>query len=189
MKSSRIGPESVTSLPNQPGGRPLLLPTDIDIRVKRHLYAIRDAGGIVNRRVAIGTGIGCIRAMRPALLQELGKPWADSLLRRIDFVKRKATKAARKLPGNFTELKSDFHRRVTSIVEEHSIPAQLVINMDETGLPTVPVSQWTLEEAGSRQVPVFGLEDKRQITALLACSATGTLLSFLLTLTSPAMMK
>ena len=114
--------------------------------------------------------------MQCVLRSYKSKPWAGSLLRRIDFVKRKATKAARKLPGNFTELKSDFHRRVTSIVEEHSIPAQLVINMDETGLPTVPVSQWTLEEAGSRQVPVFGLEDKRQITALLACSATGTLL-------------
>ena len=40
----------------------------------------------------------------------------------------------------------------------------------------VPVSEWTLAEQGSRQVPVVGKEDKREITVLLAVSATGVLL-------------
>ncbi|KAI8516240.1 hypothetical protein Bbelb_048210 [Branchiostoma belcheri] len=57
---------------------------------------------------------------------------------------------------------------------------------DQTGLPIVPVGGWTLEEAGSRQVSVVGLEDnqvrsktreiKRQITALLTISLAGKLL-------------
>ena len=57
-------------------------------------------------------------------------------------------------------------------MKEHSIPPELVINLDETGLPLVTVSQWTLEEEGA----VTGLEDKRQITGLLACTVGGEML-------------
>ena len=59
---------------------------------------------------------------------------------------------------------------------EHNIPPELVINLDETGLPIVPVSQWTFADKGSKQIPVTGLDDKRQITGLLACSLSGELL-------------
>ena len=62
-------------------------------------------------------------------------------------------------------------------MKEHSIPPELVINMDETGLPIVLVSDWSLDEKGTKQVPLTGLDDKRQITAVLACTATGRLLS------------
>ena len=34
-----------------------------------------------------------------------------------------------------------------------------------------------MAEEGSKQIPVIGIEDKREITALLAVTATGTLLS------------
>ena len=40
----------------------------------------------------------------------------------------------------------------------------------------MPVSQWTLAEQGSVQVSVVGKDDKREITVLLAVSASGTLL-------------
>ena len=107
----------------------------------------------------------------------LGRPWAESVLRRLDFVRRKATKAAKKVPDNFAEIRQRFAARVANAVKEHSIPPELVINMDETGLPIVPVSDWSLDEKGTKQVPLTGLDDKRQITAVLACTATGRLLS------------
>ena len=40
----------------------------------------------------------------------------------------------------------------------------------------VPISLWTMAESGSKQIPVVGLEDKREITVLLATTAAGTLL-------------
>lgn len=37
----------------------------------------------------------------------------------------------------------------------------------------MPVGDYTLEEKGSKQVPIIGLEDKRQITVLLGCTISG----------------
>ena len=47
-------------------------------------------------------------------------------------------------------------------------------NWDQTGSQLVPVSQWTLAEQGSTQVPDVGKDDKREIAVLLAVSASGT---------------
>ena len=51
-----------------------------------------------------------------------------------------------------------------------------MINWDQTGSKLVPVSQWTLAEQGSTHVPVVSKDDKREITVVLAVSASGTLL-------------
>ena len=40
----------------------------------------------------------------------------------------------------------------------------------------VPVGDYTLEEKESKQIPIIGLEDKRQITVLLGCTLSGRLL-------------
>ena len=176
-------PAKVLEFPTKRRGRPFLTPDEVDLRFRKHLVAIRDCGGRVNRRITIATGIGVVRALRPSLLPEhggslvLGRAWAESLLRRMDFVRRKGTKAAKKVPDNFPEICSAFLERVATAVKEHNIPPQLVLNMDETGLPIIPVSEWSLDEKGTTQVPIVGLEDKRQITAVLSCTATGKLLS------------
>jgi hypothetical protein len=52
----------------------------------------------------------------------------------------------------------------------------MIVNFDQTGLNIVPTSSWTLDQRGAKQVEITGLGDKRQITAVLACSMTGTLL-------------
>jgi hypothetical protein len=43
------------------------------------------------------------------------------------------TKAARKLPNNFLEVKINFLNEVSSKVSEFGIPDELVINWDQTG--------------------------------------------------------
>ena len=45
--------------------------------------------------------------------------WANSIHRRISFTKRKATKAAKKLPENFSSLQEDFLQRVQEAVVKH----------------------------------------------------------------------
>lgn len=40
----------------------------------------------------------------------------------------------------------------------------------------IPTNAWTMEQKGSKQVKVIGVDDKRQITALLACTMSGDLL-------------
>ena len=48
--------------------------------------------------------------------------------------------------------------------------------MDETGVRIVPSNDSTMTKKGSKQVEIIGLDDKRQITAVMACSLTGELL-------------
>ena len=56
------------------------------------------------------------------------------------------------------------------------VPAELVINWDQTGLSYVPVSEWTMEKEGAKRVPIDGKDDKRQITVVFGCSLTGDFL-------------
>ena len=58
----------------------------------------------------------------------------------------------------------------------HSIPQALIINLDETGLKLVLVSSWTLEQQGTAKIKVAGVDDKREITGVVAASMTGDLL-------------
>ena len=58
-------------------------------------------------------------------------------------------------------------------MDEHSIPPELVINFDDIALPLFPMSEWTVTTVGSTQVPLVALDDKRQITGVLACSMAG----------------
>ena len=109
-------------------------------------------------------------------LIELGKKWADSILLRMGLVKRKATKSAKKVPPDFADIKQVFLQRVTENVRENKVPPELVIKRDQTGTKFVPTSQWTLAEQGAKQVDVTGLDHKREMTTLLACTLSGSLL-------------
>ena len=180
---SRVSdPSSVSSLAPKPRGRTTLLPTELDNMVCQHLRAIRASGGVVSRRITIATANGIVKARNPSLLKEFGGfldfsiGWVNSVHSRINFVKRKGTKTARKLPENFGSLKEKFLAGISDKVKEHQIPADLIMNFDETGLALVPAADWTLAEKGSRDVAMLGKDDKRQITAVLACTPTGKLL-------------
>lgn len=174
-------PDAITELPNAALGRPLLL-GEFDGQVFEYIKQLRAAGGIVNHNIIIAAAKGIISHKRPSLLKEyggsldLGKKWAESFLHRRGFVKRKATKAARKLPPDYPALKLAYLKRIEDEVKTNSIPEDLLINWDQTGSKLVPVSSWTMAEEGSKQVPVVGKEDKREITALLAITASGVLL-------------
>lgn len=67
-------------------------------------------------------------------------------------------------------------KRIQEEVLSNAIPLQLLFNWDQTGVKLVPVSSWTTAESGSKQIPVVGMEDKRETTVLLADTASGTLL-------------
>ena len=93
-------------------------------------------------------------------------------------MKLKATKAAHKLPDDFSEVKQAFLQRVKSEVETWNIPHVLIINWDQTGSKLVPVSEWTMEREGTKQVATIGREDKREVTVLMSVTASGIPLSF-----------
>ena len=63
-------------------------------------------------------------------------------------MKRKANKAARKLPPDYPELKMAFLKRIDDEVKTNDIQLDLLINWDQTGSKLVPVNSWTMVEEG-----------------------------------------
>ena len=107
---------------------------------------------------------------------EIGLKWAESFLKRCEYVKTKNTQQLESYCLILRILNQLFLQRIWSEVVQNAIPSSLIVSLDQTGLKLVPVSQWTLAKQGSAQVPVVGKDDKREITVLLAVSASGSLL-------------
>lgn len=104
---------------------------------------------------------------------KLTKDWAKYLLQRMNFVKRHNTSTAKVSVENFDQPKAQFLFDIKSIVEIEEIPQHLIINWDQTVIKYVPVSSWTMDSEGSKQVQVIGADDKRQITAVFGVTLSG----------------
>lgn len=78
-------------------------------------------------------------------------------------MKRKGTKASRKIPNDFEFIRMEFLAEVKT-VNDYDIPPELIINFDQTNVNIVPVGDYTLEKSGSKQGQIIGLEDKRQVS-------------------------
>ena len=173
---------TVKELPKQIQGRPLLLPKEADQQVQQFVTALRETGGVVNTSTVIAAAKGLFKKADPPLLEEQGgylnleRTWARSLLQRMDFVKRKGTKSAKHSPEELDKIKPKFHRRIARRVRKFGVPDELIINWDQTGVEVIPSGNWTMHKKGDKQVDVKGIDDKRQYTALLACTLAGEML-------------
>ena len=169
------------SLPRSPHGTPTKL-GKYDEFVQSYILKLRQTGGIVNSRIIISAAKGFLIAEDRTMLAENGgsivltKAWAVSLMKCMGLVKRKGTKGIKHLPDDFVNIKSECLKRIDTVVKQYNIPDSLIIHWDQTGSNYVPVNPWTMEEKGSTQVPIAQLDDKRQMTALLACTKSGEML-------------
>lgn len=167
--------------------RPLKLGPDLDTIVIEHIQKRRAAGVAISSALAIGIGRGVVKgANDPGIrLQEDGghihltRAWAMSLFRRMGLSKRRATTGKIRMTNDYiNELSARFTNGISRDVMKWTIPAELILNWDQTSLKYVPCGQWTMAEKGSSKVAIAGLSDKRAITAVLACSAAGDMLPF-----------
>ncbi|XP_070567237.1 uncharacterized protein [Ptychodera flava] len=100
----------------------------------------------------------------------------ESILKRMNYTKRKGTKAAKKPVQDFATVKEEYLQKIETAVTEHRIPDNLIFNWDQTGVSIVPSGSWTMDLRGSEQVQITGLDDKRQITVILAVSLASQVL-------------
>lgn len=142
------GREPVSELPVKKRGRKLLLGKDLDEKVQTYLRKVREGGGAVSAQIVISAARAILLKYNPSFLVELGGPadlnryWSHSLLKRMKFVQRKATTSKNKhTVTNFAELKEAFEA-----VTMEEIPAELLLNWDQTGIKLVPCSSWTMEK-------------------------------------------
>ena len=150
-----------------------------DAEIVQYLRAIRKAGGKVNRTIVQGAALGILRRRAPHMLYQrnvVSRGWCNSILRRIKFVKRKGTKAAKKVPVDAPEQIHKYLNRIHYTMKKYNIPPSMFVTFDESSSSLVPASDWTLEEQGAAQVPIVGLDDKRNVTLGLCFSGSKELL-------------
>ena len=159
-------------------GQPLMIGEDLDKQVRDCVGYLRSTGAVVNTAVVIASAEGILMYKDPGLLSRINltKGWAKYLLHRMGFVKRKVTSKAKVTVENFEQLKKEFLLQINQVIVMDEIPADLIINFDQTGLQFVPVSEWTMEAEGTKRVEVAGKDNKRQLTAVLGRSMAGEFL-------------
>ena len=134
-------------------GRPKLL-GKYDDDVIDYVQKLRDSGSVVNRQIVIAGARGILMSLYKYILDDfrghviLDRPWAESFMRRIGFVRRKGTKAARKLPFDYEKQKLDFLSRVRDTREKFAILEEMVINFDQTNIIIIPWGNSTMAEQG-----------------------------------------
>ena len=89
------------------------------------------------------------------------------------MLEERYSNAGKVLPAEYAEPKEQFLADIATEMILNDIPADLVINWDQTGLRIVPTGEWTMNLSGDKIVPVVGGDDKQEITAVLAATATG----------------
>ena len=95
----------------------------------------------------------------------------------MNYVRRRKTSSKVDIPENARkEIEFLFLHEIVSKVEKHSIPSELIINMDQTPLKYVPVGNTTLAPRGETSVTVEGSADKRMITGTFAITLKGEFL-------------
>lgn len=93
----------------------------------------------------------------------------------LGFSLRRAT-TGRDLPENWEELQKEFCERLTIRVNQFDIRKELVVNADQTGWHLAPHRGRTLAFRGVKSVPMEVYGDKRQVTMMVALSASGEML-------------
>jgi hypothetical protein len=156
---------------------------DIVKAITSQLVDLRAAGAPLSLATVRCIIIAIIREKAPEIFEHRFKDGStfqvsDSFCRKfldktMAWSMRKGTKAAQKLPADAEEKCGTAFLRRAWTIKEHRIPAELIINADQTGVVYLPGSRMTWAPRGSKQVGVIGNEEKRAFTALLAVSAAG----------------
>ena len=129
-------------VPKRKRGRPTLPPEEIDQKVMIMITKMRGSGAVINYGIMTTVATGIIIANGRTLLKENGGTitlrikWCESISKRLRYVKRKATTAkALIVPGLIKEIGLTFYNNINEIVHAHAIPAEIIINIDQTPFP------------------------------------------------------
>lgn len=152
------------------------------MQVRAYPKALRENGAVVNTAIAIACAEGIIRNKDSNLLAANGghialtKSWSKHLLKRMGYVKRRASTKTKVGIDDFEAVKDQFLFHIQVVMEMEEIPHDLVINWDQTGIHYIPVGSWIMEKEGAKRVEITAVDDKRQITAVFAGTLMGDFL-------------
>ena len=149
-------------------GRPNLLDDKFLVKVKDVVTGVRMVGGVISREMVIAIGTGVVKANCPSKLKDFGghialtEAWARGVLKSMEWSQIKNTNGKIEPIKRFLlEEKLTFQRRIALIIEEHDIPKELILNLDQTPLSYVSPGKYTFNPKGAETVPIKGIDDKR----------------------------
>ena len=93
------------------------------------------------------------------------------------MVKRKCSNAGKISVSHFKELQDEFLADIQVETLVNDIPEDLIFNWDQTGLSLVPTGESTMHQAKASVIPITHSDDKRQVTAALAATLGGEVLT------------
>ena len=178
-KEVKVGEEiCIDALLSKKQGKPPLLGEKLDCHLQGKILGMRSRGTPIGTSVVIGIGTGILIKHKKATASsfKFTKEWAKNVLRWMGYTKRKANSKYKVNPINFDEIKQQYLLDISAAVEMEDIPPSLVINWDYTATKIVPSSWWTMERKGKKRVEIAAVDDKRQITAIFACTLSGKFL-------------
>ena len=144
-------------------------------KVKDIAIVTRQAGGVINRMQIVNIAKSVVRANNPDILKEFSETvelttrWARRVLSDLNWSKRKgATGKIEPSSQYLAEEKFSFQQAISTAISSHDVPNFLVLNIDQTPLSYVSLGQYTFSFKGSKNVPIKGVNDKREITETFA---------------------
>ena len=155
------------------------MPENIRDKIQAVITDVRDVGGVVNTITTQAIITGVLKSESPMLLRENGGPidvhqmYAWRFLDDMGWTKRAVNGDKGSLPGDWESKKEKFINDVKTLIQEHNIPDDLVVNFDQTGVKLVPTSDYTFAPKGTHDVSATGSNDKREITAVVAGTKSG----------------
>ena len=122
-----------------------------------------------------------IEAKIPDLLTEEGFKCSDGFVRQfldteLEWSWRTGTRAAQKVPSNWESLCEAMFLRIVHVILMRNTPSEAILNGDQTGVHVLPTGNKTWDEIGTKQVDIFGKEEKRQFTLMITTSCSGAML-------------
>ena len=135
----------------------MLLGVELDKKVQEYIKRLQSGHAVVNSSIVKALAEGIVSGCDLTLLSSNGGPitiskdWAKGIMERMGLSKRKATTKSTLSKYDFNEVCSTYLNDILMIVLMEEVPMSLVINWDQTGVNFVPVSEWTMEEKGSRE--------------------------------------
>ena len=165
-----------------PGQPSLLVSAQCRKDFERLLLLHRAQGAPLTLKQAAGCADAMVRIYHPLHLKRNGgnvsftSAWAAQWYHRHNWVSRAITTGKRHPPKDLALKRRGLLSAYQQRRKKHKIPLRLVWNLDETAVHVLPVKGRTMDKKGVKKVAVTGADDKRQITATIAVSATGEIL-------------
>ena len=114
--------------------------------------------------IAVAKGLAlamdCTRLTEYGSSATLTTPWAKSLLRWMNSIKRRVTTKCN-LPSEYlVEVKQSFLTKMLETVSLEEIPTDLIFNWDKTCITLVLTAIWTMDKKGKKRIPIQGHQAK-----------------------------